>query len=368
MNQDHDLVCLSHLRWGFVYQRPQHLMTRAARNFRVFFVEEPFFEDCEPHYKEFLDEDSKVKIIAPYLPKDVSPEAAEKLQAGLLGRLFADHGIRKHVLWYYTPMALNISRSLNPSLIVYDCMDELSGFKGAPPILREREQELFRTADLVFTGGHSLYEAKRGRHPRVYPFPSSIDFNHFAQARNGIPKAADQAAIPRPRIGYCGVIDERMDFDLLAEVARLRPDFHFVMLGPVVKINADQLPRTPNIHYLGPKNYKELPSYLGGWDVAMLPFARNEATRFISPTKTPEYLAAGRPAISTSIQDVVRPYGERELVYIADAPHDFVAAIEKALAMNKAEWLARVDDLLKMNSWDITWSRMLELMNERTAA
>lgn len=365
MNHNNDLICLSHLRWGFVYQRPQHLMSRAARDFRVFYIEEPFFEDCEPHYKRFVDE-SGVNVVAPYLPAGLSTEAAEHAQEELLYQLFADNLVDPRVLWYYTPMALGFSRRMKHSTIVYDCMDELSGFKGASPLLREREAELFRNADLVFTGGHTLYEAKRNQHPDVHPFPSSIDFEHFAQARNGIPHAAEQASIPHPRIGYCGVIDERMDLELLDGIAQLRPDWQFVMLGPVVKIDPAQVPARPNIHYLGARNYKELPNYLGGWDVAMLPFARNESTRFISPTKTPEYLAAGKPAVSTSITDVIRPYGERGLVYIADTPADFVAAIDKALSVNKTEWLPRVDEFLKTNSWDITWNKMLDLIAERS--
>ncbi len=363
MNQTNDLICLSHLRWGFVYQRPQHLLSRAAQHFRVFFIEEPFLEGNEAQYKRFSDPESGVNIIAPYLPPNLSLEQSERAQEDLLVRILAENNIHDYALWYYTPMALGFSRRLNPSLVVYDCMDELSGFKGAPPILREREAELFRRADLVFTGGQSLYEAKRGNHPDMHAFPSSIDFAHFAQARNGIPRAADQEAIPHPRIGYCGVIDERMDLELLDGIARLRPDWHFIMLGPVVKIDAAQLPRHANVHYLGSKNYKELPSYLAGWDAAMLPFARNDSTRFISPTKTPEYLAAGKPSVSTSIRDIIRPYGERELVYIADTPADFVAALQRALAVNKGEWLPAVDDFLKSNSWDITWSKMLQLMS-----
>ena len=350
MKQTQDLVCLSHLRWGFVYQRPQHLMSRAARRFRVFYVEEPFFDSPEPHYKRFVDAESGVNIIAPHLPAGLAMEEAEREQAALLRKVMEDHGIEADVLWYYTPMALGFCRPANSSVVIYDCMDELSGFKGASPLLRDREAELFRTAHLVFTGGQSLYEAKRHLHPSIHPFPSSIDFHHFAQARNGIPRPAGQESVPHPRIGYCGVIDERMDLELLRECANRRPEWHFIMLGPVVKIDPAQLPANPNIHYLGAKTYKELPAYLAGWDVAMLPFARNDSTRFISPTKTPEYLAAGKPAVSTSIRDVVRPYGERELVFIGDTPDEFISGIEKALALNRGEWQPRADDFLKLNS------------------
>src|SRR4051794_1186902 len=208
-------------------------------------------------------------------------------------------------------MALAFTYHLRPLGVVYDCMDELSAFAGAPASLRARERELLTRADVVFTGGQSLYEAKRGAHPNVHAFPSSVDVNHFAAARRRHDDPPDQQAIPRPRIGFFGVVDERMDMALLSGVAERRPDWHLVLLGPVVKIDPAVLPERANVHHLGPKPYAELPQYIASWDVAMLPFARNEATRFISPTKTPEYLAAGRPVVSTSIRDVVRPYGEQ---------------------------------------------------------
>ena len=179
-------------------------------------------------------------------------------------------------------------------------------------------------ADLVFTGGQSLYEAKRGQHPRVFAFPSSVDAAHFARARRATDDPADQAAIPHPRLGFFGVIDERMDLDLLAAIADARPDWHLVIIGPVVKVDPASYRERANIHYLGKKDYQELPGYLAGWDVALLPFAINESTRFISPTKTPEYLAAGKPVVSTPIRDVVRPYGMRGLVHIAATADDFV--------------------------------------------
>lgn len=362
MNFKRDLLCFSHLRWGFVYQRPQHLLSRAAANFRTFFIEEPFATDLEPHYKHFVDADSGVNIIAPYLPPQATVEAAEKMHRRLIDQFMADHDIDDFLAWYYTPMALGYTKHLSPSLVVYDCMDELSAFSGAPPVLRDREQELFRLADLVFTGGHSLYEAKRGRHSNVHAFPSSIDYEHFAKARSAIEDPGDQAHIAHPRIGYCGVIDERMDLGLLDGVAELRPEWQWIMVGPVVKIDPATLPRRQNIHYLGSKTYKELPAYMSGWDAAMLPFARNEATRFISPTKTPEYLAAGKPTVSTSIRDVVSPYGERRLVSIADTPGEFVSALANLLRADKAEWLVQVDDFLKFNSWDITWNKMSGLI------
>jgi len=248
-------------------------------------------------------------------------------------------------------------------------MDELSAFKGAHSQLADFERELFNRVDLVFTGGQSLYEVKRKAHWAVHAFPSSIDVSHFGKARTITSDPQDQAGIPHPRLGFFGVIDERFDIELLDAVASQRPDWHFVMIGPVVKIDPETLPKHPNIHYLGPKKYEELPAYLAGWDIALLLFARNESTRFISPTKTPEYLAAGKPVISTSIRDVIRPYGELDLVRIADSPCEFIRAAEDFMANEKrTEWLSRVDDFLADISWDKTWAQMSDLINQAIEA
>ncbi|MFL6201006.1 MAG: glycosyltransferase family 1 protein [Thermoanaerobaculia bacterium] len=362
-----DLVCLSHLRWDFVWQRPQHLMSRFARDRRVFFVEEPIREDTEPRL-EVSEKQGGVKVAVPHLPHGLSPEQAEAAQAGLLRDLLEEHEVAEYVLWYYTPMAVAFAEELEPLAVVYDCMDELSLFRGAPRELVERESKLLAAADLVFTGGQSLYEAKRERHPRVYAFPSSIEAEHFRRAREVCPEPADQRHLPRPRLGYFGVIDERIDLDLLAALADARPDWQIVMVGPVVKIDPESLPRRANLHYLGMKGYADLPSYLAGWDVALMPFAQNESTRFISPTKTPEYLAGGRPVVSTPIRDVVKPYGEEKLVEIADGPGELVAAVERALSGYGEEWLARVDELLSRGSWNRTWREMSELIDAAVAA
>ena len=363
-----DLVCVSHLRWDFVYQRPQHLMSRSAGGRRTFFIEEPIF-DRESLRLDVQEREGGVCVCVPHLPEGLTSEVArDAVMQGLVERLLAERGVRDYVLWYYTPMALSFTRHLRPLATVYDCMDELSAFKGASPLMKEREAELLRRADLVFTGGQSLYEAKRDRHPRVHAFPSSIDAQHFAQARTPAADPHDQAGIPRPRLGFFGVIDERLDTGLLDALAAARPDWQLVMIGPVVKIDPESLPRRANIHYLGMKSYQELPAYLAGWDVALLPFARNESTRFISPTKTPEYLAAGKPVVSTSIPDVVNPYGQQGLVHIADTAEEFAAAVEAALAEDATERLNRVDALLSQTSWDRTWARMSELIDEVVAS
>jgi UDP-galactopyranose mutase len=364
-----NLLVFSHLRWDFVFQRPQHLLSRAAAERRVYFWEEalPLPDESGEPYLDVQQKQPNLWVARPYLPVSLEGQAREEFKAGLLRGFMAQQGIERFVLWYYTPWALRFTTQLEPAAIVYDCMDELSLFRGANPQLKELELELFRRADVVFTGGQSLYEAKRTQHDNAHLFPSSIDAAHFGKARLQQAEPEDQAAIPHPRLGFFGVIDERMDLDLLAGVAALRPDWHLALIGPIVKIDPEALPQAPNIHYLGQKAYEQLPVYLAGWDAALMPFARNEATRFISPTKTPEYLAGGKPVVSTSIRDVVRPYGEQGLVRIADTPEDTVAAIEETLALTPAErsaWQARVDEFLEGNSWDRTWAQMDRLIAE----
>jgi UDP-galactopyranose mutase len=362
-----DLVCLSHLRWNFVFQRPQHLLSRFARERRVFFFEEPVYGRGLPRL-EVTQSKEGVWVAVPHLPEGLTEGEVMEHQRVLLDELLAGHAVRRYVTWYYTPMALSFTGHLRPLATVYDCMDELSAFRGAPPGLLYNEAELLRRADVVFTGGQSLYEAKKHRHPDVHAFPSSVDVAHFATARAAVEEPEDQARLPPgPRLGFFGVVDERMDLELLAAVADARPDWQLVIIGPVVKIDEAHLPRRANLHYLGGKQYAQLPTYLAGWDAALMPFARNESTRFISPTKTPEYLAAGKPVVSTSIRDVVRPYGEQGLVHIADAPEDFVRACEAALAQERATWLPRVDAHLATMSWDSTWSRMKVLLDAAAA-
>jgi glycosyltransferase involved in cell wall biosynthesis len=358
-----DLVCLSHLRWNFVFQRPQHLMTRAARDRRVFFVEEPVFDAPvgEPSV-EIRQPHPNLHVVVPHLAAGSSEHACITAQQDTVDELLRTFDVTDYVLWYWTPMSLRFTQHLSPTAVVFDCMDELSGFVGAPAALKELERELMARAHVMFTGGISLFEAKRPLHANVHPFPSSVDAAHFAKARRITTEPDDQRSIPGPRIGFFGVIDERMDIDLVAAVADRRPEWQLVLLGPTCKIDPASLPQRSNIHYLGMKSYQQLPEYLAGWDVAMLPFARNDATRFISPTKTPEYLAAGCPVVSTSIRDVVRPYADLGLVHVADDPDGYVTAIETAMTEDRFTRQAKVEACLAGNSWDATWSRMDSLI------
>jgi len=357
----HVIICFSHLRWNLVYQRPHHLMTRFAELSRVFFIEEPRFNSDTDHYE--LVQRGNVTVVTPMLAGVSNDDSTPSRIRDILEDLFHAESISKYIFWYYTPMALKFSMDFKPVLVIYDCMDELAAFKFAPAELTELEKELFKRADLVFTGGYSLYEHKKQLHHNIYPLPSSIDKEHFALAKKPMADRDDQRGIPHPRFGFFGVIDERFDIDLIYQVAVQKPDWNFIFLGPIVKIDVESLPQRPNVYYLGSKTYDELPFYLAGWDIAIIPFVRNQFTQFISPTKTPEYLAAGKPVISTSIRDVVDPYAINGLVKVADTPAEFIREAKVILSEGMGEkWVEDVEQFLASNSWHKTWTSMLELM------
>ncbi|MBY5701237.1 UDP-galactopyranose mutase [Rhizobium leguminosarum] len=364
------LICFSHLRWDFVLQRPQHLMERFSHERPVFYFEEFIPTDHHLAYLEIHPfEGTSVKAVRPRIPHWWNAAEQEAALRRLLDDLILLHGGKRPILWFYTPLMFGFARHVDAVAIVYDCMDELANFKFAPPNLKSCEQALMANADVVFTGGLSLYEARRDQHDNIHPFPSGVDTHHFHAARCSLPVPADQADIPQPRLGYYGVIDERLDLDLVGSVASARPDLSFVFLGPIVKISPDNLPRGANIHYLGQKAYADLPAYLSSWQAALMPFALNEATRFISPTKTPEYLAAGRPVVGTQIVDVVRAYDDVPGVFLANGTQAFAEACDAALLLSCSDpaWLEAVDGVLAQSSWDSTFCRMSALVEQAAA-
>lgn len=355
-----DLLCFSHLRWNFVFQRPQHLLSRAAKSYNVHYVEETRLDRVsKPHLE--VTTSGGVKVVVPVLPDNAEPGDRDPIIRNLIEEYVAGSCKLPTIGWYYTPMALRFTSQLRFPVTVYDCMDELSCFKGAPAEMQQLERQLLRRSNVVFTGGYSLFEAKKQLHPNVHAFPSSVDVAHFLPARSRrLAEPSDLVDIPRPRIGFFGVIDERLDADFVDRMAENRPDWHFVMIGPVVKIDPASLPKRANIHWLGGKAYDELPTYLAALDVGFMPFAMNEATRFISPTKTPEFLAAGLPVVSTPIADVVRTWGEKGFVEIASNADCAIQCVDALLTTkDRSEWLLRVDQKLGSTSWDETWAAML---------
>ncbi len=355
------LIVFSHLRWNFVYQRPQHLLSRLAKQWRVVFFEEPVTCADEPRLEK-LQPAGNVEVWRPHVTGEAPgyhDEHLPELQR-MLADAMAQGGIRDYWVWFYTPMALPLAAELDPRGTVYDCMDELTLFKHAPRQLVQRENMLFKEADLVFTGGPSLYRSKKDRHPSVHCFPSSGDAAHFAQVTSDHPA---QAELARPRLGYCGVIDERIDMQLIDAMATRHPEWQIVMVGPVVKIDPGSLPRHSNIHWLGQQGYQDLPAFICGWDVCLMPFALNESTRFISPTKMLEYMACGRPSVSTPIRDVEEPYGH--VVSIARSADEYVRACEEILARSieqQRQHAADLADAISRTSWDRTAQAMAELI------
>ncbi len=356
------LIVFCHLRWDFVFQRPQHLMTRLAEHYRILFVEEPVYDEGKAHLKKTAVAPN-ITVCQPHT--GIQAPGFHDDQIPTLQTLLADlvpEGERP-VVWFYTPMALPLLQGFDPALVVYDCMDELAAFKNAPKQLLQRENALLNIADLCFTGGPSLYQSKRDRHANAHCFSSSVDAKHFQQALDRDYSHPEQAHVARPRLGFYGVIDERFDTDLISQVAEARPDWQIVLVGPVVKIDPANLPRANNIHYMGQRTYEQLPQFLAGWDVCLLPFALNESTRFISPTKVLEYMAAELPSVSTPITDVKVPYGD--VVAIADTPEKFIAACERMLAMNdaqKATLRDRMRAIVANTSWDKTAASMHHLI------
>ncbi|MDF7629915.1 NAD(P)-binding protein [Erwiniaceae bacterium L1_55_4] len=360
------LIVFSHLRWEFVYQRPQHLMSRLAQHYRVIFIEEPIWHNGEPYLKH-VEAAANVKVVVPH--SNVEAPGFHDRQIAVLQPLLAEliEDNMRPLVWFYTPMALPLLAGFKPAAIIYDCMDELSAFEKAPLQLRQRESALLKCADLVFTGGSSLYEAKKNRHDAVYCFPSSVDAAHFEQARdrsNGHPL---QQTLPSQRLGYYGVIDERLDLVLIASLADAHPDWQIIMVGPVVKIDPQTLPQRENIYWFGQQPYAALPHFLADWDVCLMPFALNEATRYISPTKVLEYMAAGLPIVSSAIPDVVQHY--THLVSIADSHQHFITLCAQALqytTQQQQSLAASMAAVVAHTSWDQTAESMYALIAQKT--
>jgi beta-glucosidase/6-phospho-beta-glucosidase/beta-galactosidase/glycosyltransferase involved in cell wall biosynthesis len=366
------ILVFSHLRWGFVWQRPQQFLSRFARKHRILFIEEPFFDLAagQPPRIDYHKVMPNVTVVTPH----VAPEwhRNPKLPAELrrfthqaLENVNDDGDFERPLLWYYSPMdsAWSLGHFENRG-VVYDCMDELSQFSGAPRALVQNEARLMQNADIVFTGGYELGEKKRSEHPNVHTFGCGVEYDHFSKADQ------DDTAVPpdidfvgRPVIGWFGVVDERVDYSLIGEMARLRPDWSFTIIGPVVKIDPNILPHSPNLYWMGGRDYQVLPNYCRKFDVCMMPFAINAATQYINPTKGLEYMATGRPIVSTPVRDVVRQWSE--IIRVASGSGDFLAAIEDALARRGGD--PRVDRGIKLAqqcSWDSTVSKMQSLIGE----
>lgn len=359
------IVALSHLSWHWVWQRPQQFLSRFARRHRVLFVE-TYCADVERTRTDLhvADGHPNVTVLQLHLPsarwsdgKFIDAERRRALQAVLAGSLRGR--FEAPLLWFYDPMAVvAFAGHLDECAIVYDCMDELSQFRGAPPELVERERQLLARADVVFCGGQKMRQKRLPLNANTHFFGTGVDCEHFGTAlSDDLLLAPEIAALGgAPVLGYFGVIDERIDYELLATLADARRDWHIVMVGPTAKVNAADFPRRPNLHWIGPRKYAELPALTKGFSVALMPFALNAATEYINPTKALEYMAAGRPIVSTDLDEVRMNFGS--IARIARSHKEFVRLCEREVAKPSRAAIARGLKLARQNTWEAIVAQM----------
>lgn len=333
------MIIHSHLRWDFVWQRPQQLVSRFAQTRNVLFVEEPIFLDdsLRPHL-DLTSPLPNVHRAIPVLPaafrtsEDRMQSAVRTLLQDVMGARGALAArFASPVQWFYTPMpAPFMIGAFGEVVNVYDCMDELANFRFAPDELVHRERFLLARADVVFAGGRALADAKSRFHDNVHFFGCGVDAAHFGRARDrDLAVALPLQSLPKPVLGYVGVIDERLDYSLIAHLSEQMPSASIAMIGPIVKVDPADLPRAANIHWFGQQDFQTLPSFIKGFDVCLMPFAINKATEYINPTKTLEYMATGKPIVSTPVPDVVRNF--TPIVAVADSAAAYLAAVQGAL-------------------------------------
>lgn len=364
------IIVQSHLRWDFVWQRPQQLLSRFSEHRQVLFIEEPLFlDDISTPRLELsrpLPQVHRAVAVLPARLRDRYDESIATVRdlvrdemgiGGALAGMF-----HRPIHWFYTPMpAPAMIGAFDECIVVYDCMDELTKFRFAPAALADRERLLMASADIVFAGGHRLAQSKKAFNDNVHFFGCGVDVAHFARAScPALAVPASIASLGKPVIGYYGVIDERIDYELVADLARAVPDAAVVMVGPVVKVDPRDLPQAENIHWLGQRSYDELPAHVKGFDVCLMPFALNEATEYINPTKTLEYMAASKPIVSTAISDVKHHFAT--VVEVAESRDEFIAAVQRALETPDVEQIARGLEEARNSTWDTVVSRMARLM------
>lgn len=380
---DYGIIVHCHLRWDYVWQRPQHIVSRLSQFHPVLFLEdaaplpsdEPGSENQPRMQLTHVSPSLTVArpLLTPHVGDPVRDAEIDKINGSAWRRLLDTlvHSLRWPGLvhWFYTPMAIDSRTLYEPLAIAYDCMDELANFKNAPADLKQNEEELLRAADVVFTGGPSLYQARKNRHSNIHQFNSGVDVEHFRKAfdpQTVVPN--DIQDLKQPVLLYYGVIDERISWDNLQALADAHPDWSLVMVGPLAegKITERDLLRRPNLHYLGQRSYDDLPGYLKGCDVALVPFALSDATRFLSPTKTLEYFAARKPVVSTPIRDIVNHYADA--AHIASTPEEFVRACEAAVSENNEDRLERGQHYAQAQTWDRIVEQMRALLDQAVAS
>lgn len=365
------IIVHCHLRWDGVWQRPQQILSRMARTRRIVFIEEPIFApDRQPHL--VVREANGVTVVQPHVPPQEEhlprvSAANQRAIRGLLAPYLREQGLTMAIRWHYAPMATYLGDLAQDELVIYDCMDELSAFKGAPAELVDRERELMSQAAVMFTGGLSMWQNKSRDHDNCHRFDSGVDVAHFQTATDPETQIPDDARdLPHPVLGYYGVIDERMDYDAIRALSEAFPDGTILLIGPITKVDPAELPRADNIVYLGQRGYDDLPRYLKAFDVALVPFADNPATRFLSPTKTLEYFAGLRPVVSSPVRDVVENYAD--IVRIARSPKEYVAAVLAALTEDNTTRAKMGLSKAQEKTWDAIVEQMEALMADAEAS
>jgi len=359
------IIAFSHLGWDWVWQRPQQYLSRFATRHPVLFVETYCSEGPATRVDlRTAEGHPNVTVLQTHIPAArwhdgswVDAERRRTLQAALANELAGrfDHPL----LWFYDPMAVDsFSGQLGERAIVYDCMDELSQFKGAPPALIEREKKLLAVADVVFCGGQKMRKKRLPYNDNCYFFGTGVDIQHFGTALSeNLPIAPEIAAFNgAPVLGYFGVVDERIDYELLAKLADARADWHIVMVGPACKVDPNDFPKRANLHFLGARPYAQLPALTKGFTVALMPFALNAATEYINPTKALEYMAAGRPVVSTALDEVKMNFGS--VAQVAKTHDEFIKFCAREAAAPSRTRIARGLKLAADNTWEANIARM----------
>ncbi len=356
---DLSVIVHCHLRWDFVWQRPQQIFSRLAAHHPIAFVEEPMWQEGERRL-DVSEPFTNVARIIPVLSASQKKDDSDIQFAAVLPLL--RRGLTEHPLlrgrftspiqWFYSPLtAPSFLDGFDAVGTVYDCMDELAQFRFAPPALREREQLLISRSDVVFTGGYQLFQSKSRYHNNVHFYGCGVDAEHYRKARLAETELPNEVVnLPKPIFGYFGVIDERLDYALLTQLAREMPHASIVMVGPFAKVEKQSLPNLPNIHWLGQRSYADLPALVKSFNVCLMPFALNEATQYVNPTKTLEYMAAGKPVVSTAVPDVLHHF--TPIVDVALTADEFVTAVRRAAFSPRADLIEQGIERANRASWD----------------
>jgi glycosyltransferase involved in cell wall biosynthesis len=359
------IIAFCHLGWDWVWQRPQQYLSRLAKRHRLLFVETYCSDVAKAEVRlRTAEGHPNITICETHLPQSRWPDGefidAERrrvVKNALTSELRGQ--FEQPLLWFYDPMAVTaFARQMGERAIVYDCMDELSQFKGAPPALIQREKELLRVADVVFCGGQKMRKKRLPLNANTHFFGTGVDCEHFGKAMTRELKVAPEIANfgSAPVLGYFGVIDERIDYELLEKLADARADWHVVMVGPTAKVDPATFPKRDNLHFIGGRPYAQLPALTKGFSVAMMPFALNAATEYINPTKALEYMAAGRPVVSTALDEVRMNFGK--VARIAESHAEFIAFCAKEADSPSRARIVRGLKLASENTWEANIARM----------